>query len=116
MTTGDAHSRLVALVDELASDGELSDEDLARIADAAAAETARVRGERAWRETAHVHRTAHVDSEKKHDAVCHDCGRALISDVGTERILVCPKLHGRRPAEMVPTTKNGAVECGQPES
>ena len=46
-------------------------------------------------------------------SVCHDCGRSLINDKGTERILLCPKLHGLRPPELRPTLFDGAVECGQ---
>ena len=67
---------------------------------------------RRWRETAHLHETTHEGE----NAICHDCRRGLISDAGTERILVCPKLHGRRPAELLPSKPNGAAECGQPES
>ena len=44
--------------------------------------------------------------------VCHDCGRALVSDAGTMPILVCPSLHGRRPPHLVPGP-GGAVECGR---
>jgi len=49
-------------------------------------------------------------------SVCHDCGRSLINDVGTERLLLCPKLHGRRPPSLRPKLFDGAVECGQPDS
>lgn len=47
-------------------------------------------------------------------AICHDCGRALITDTVHDRILICPRLHRVRPGEFVPKHKDGAVECGRP--
>jgi hypothetical protein len=57
------------------------------------------------------------DPESVHadDVVCHDCGRELVADVTYERVLVCQKVHGHRPTEMVPKNPDGAVECGQKE-
>lgn len=46
--------------------------------------------------------------------ICHDCGGQLVADSTHQRILVCAKLHGRRPPELVPAHPDGAVECGQP--
>ena len=112
----DARATLRALADELAADGDLSDEDIGRIAAAAAVTAERVLAERSALEQAHVHPTSHRTTEKADDAICHDCRRPLVSDVGTERILVCPTLHGLRPAGLRPSTKHGAVECGQAES
>lgn len=44
--------------------------------------------------------------------VCHDCGRELMADVYYQRILVCQRVHGHRPTELVPKHSDGAVECG----
>lgn len=45
---------------------------------------------------------------------CHDCNQELVSDRGSGRILVCPRVHGSRPAGMLPKHRDGAVECGLP--
>lgn len=118
---GAAGMALGELMRELAADGELDDADLARIADAAARERGRITSERTAAERAHVHDEPHVsvvttgaDGVEEVDAsgvVCHDCQRALVSDAGSLRILVCPTLHNRRPSQLVPVA-DGAVECG----
>lgn len=75
-----------------------------RVVAAAVAERDRAEKEDRWRQVAHV-----CDA---HDGLlCCDCGRALVSDSGTERIMVCPKLHGVRPAEL--RADDAPVECGQ---
>lgn len=146
----DVRGSVRLLVEQLMADGELDDEDLARIAEATAAARRLIGEEKAWRETAHVHDVPHVSvvtldevalkaylAAPEHrmgangrremvppaervpeltDAsgmVCHDCGRALVSDRGSIRILVCPSLHGRRPPELI-AVRDGAVECGRP--
>lgn len=133
---------LQALIAELAADGDLSPDDLARIHDAARAAHADVKAEQDWRSTAHVHDVAHApivsfdadelkayladggDPDKAGDflgelvdasgVICHDCQRELVSDKGDRRLLVCSRLHGRRPGELVPEHPDGAVECGRP--
>lgn len=114
--------RLATLVAELAADGELSDADLAAIHDAAVSQTLAIKDAAAWREKAHLHEEPHVpvitldaDGGEETDASgvrCHDCGRDLVSDAGTARILVCPTIHGRRPADLEPADPDHAVECG----
>ena len=72
--------------------------------------------------TAHAHQAGTAVSSQGHDpesvdasgVICHDCKQYLLSDAGSERILVCPRVHGHRPAGMVPKHADGAVECGQP--
>lgn len=118
----DPRGALVHLANELAMDGDLSDDDLAIIADAAAAMRGRIVAERTVAERAHVVDTPHRvvvttadDGTETVDAsgmVCGDCGRELVSDVGTSRILVCPRVHGRRPHALRPTDPDGAVHCG----
>lgn len=122
---------LAALIEQLAEDGEIDEDDVARIHAAAATEHATVKAEKAWRETAHVHDVPHrptitrrpvadlaeadwpeeVDAS---DVICHDCRRELIADRDIARVLICPKLHSRRPGELKPGDPDGAVECGQP--
>lgn len=111
------------LVDELMADGSLDDDDLARIAAATAAERARVLDDKAAGETVHLHDVPHVaivtvdeTGDETVDASgvrCCDCGRDLVSDAGSFRILVCPRIHGRRPPAMRPPDPDGAVECGR---
>jgi rRNA maturation endonuclease Nob1 len=121
--------RLTTLTAELAADGELSDTDLKLIADAAEAMAAAIVDARNlsafWQEHAHVHKVAHrpkltVTHPKDSDPletvdvsgfVCHDCGRGLINDTGTEPLLICPQVAGWRPAGLVPEPAY-AVECG----
>lgn len=125
-----AEATLPDLVRLLMADGDLSEDDLLRIRDATMRERALIGQEQAWRETAHAHDEPHrsvvtaIPTEglpedqwpEEVDAsglVCHDCGRDLVSDRGSIRILVCPSLHGRRPAELAPADPDGAVECGR---
>lgn len=114
--------RLASLVSELTADGDLSDDDLVAVHDAAVRE-AKLRQEASrWRQTAHIHDVPHVPSVTVHDdgseevdasdVQCHDCGSHLVADVGTVRYLVCPSLHGRRPQELEPKG-DAAVECGR---
>lgn len=127
----DTKAALLELAHALVADQELADADLRRIAVAIATEHRRIGEERAWATTAHVHAELHrpvvtlvpfdeggrsgVREETDASAmVCHDCGRALVSDVGSRRILVCPSLHGRRPAALVPEDPDQAIECGRP--
>lgn len=121
---------LIALAHALTQDETMEDADLARIAAAADREHARIVSERSWAATAHVCEVPHapVITTEAFDeggrsgerevvdasgVVCHDCGRALVSDVGTEPVLVCPSLHGRRPRELA-VGPGQAVECGRP--
>lgn len=144
----DPRTALAELVEKLSADGDLSEDDLRLIHDAAVAQVNVIVEARAWAEHAHVHEAPHlpvvtleeealkaylaapeyrdVDGEQvmvppqervpeQVDAsavVCHDCGRALVSDAGTLPILVCPTLHGRRPLHLVPGAGE-AVECGR---
>ena len=146
----DVRTALSDLVEKLSADGDLSDEDLALIHDAAVAQATAVQEAKRWAELAHVHDEPHrpvvtLDGDAllaylaapdftegpdgalgmvppdqrvpEHvDAsgvICHDCGRDLVADAGTTRVLVCPSLHGRRPGDMVPTDPDGALECGR---
>ena len=119
---GESAASLRFLIDELMADGTLDDDDLATIAQATAAAREKVAADKAWAETAHVHdephRTEVTVDEHGHEDVdasgvtCCDCGRALVSDAGSLRILVCPRLHGRR-GSLRPTDPDGAVECGR---
>ena len=97
------------------ADPDLTDDDHRRVDDHLAAVVERIKTEKRWRTTAHVHAAVHIsDDDPDLDTfICHDCGRGLVSDAGTERLLICPKLHGRRPPELR-STGDGAVECGQP--
>lgn len=121
---------LLELAHALVADPTLDDADLQRIATGIAAEYRRIAAEHAWAETAHIHAEPHrpvvtlvpfaeggrSGEREETDAsamVCHDCGRALVSDVGSTRILVCPSLHGRRPAALRPDDPDHAVECGR---
>lgn len=127
---GEAGMALSSLIEELMADGTLDDADLARIADATARERGRIADEKGWAETAHVCDAEHaavvtaIPTEglpedqwpEEVDASglrCHDCGRELVSDAGSIRILVCPRLHGRR-GQLRPEDEHGAVECGRP--
>lgn len=115
---------LVHLANTLTVDADLDDDDIARIEQAASRERDRIAGEKAWRERARVVETPHRpivtvadDGAEEVDAsgmVCDDCGRGLVSDAGSERILVCPRIHGRRPRELRPKDPDGAVCCGGP--
>ena len=126
----DTRGALLELAHVLVADPELTDADLQRIGVAIGAEHRRITDERARAETAHLHAEPHVPAttlvpydeggrkgeREEVDAsgvVCHDCGRALVSDVGSRRILVCPTLHARRPAALVPDDADHAVECGR---
>ena len=119
---GDIRGDLMQLAAELAADGDLSDADLAAIANATLAARQRIDAERTIAERAHIVDTPHVpvvtvdeDGDEHVDASgvrCDDCGRELVSDVGSVRILVCPRVHGKRPAALVPTDRDGAVCCG----
>jgi hypothetical protein len=116
---------LSALVKQLSTDADLDDADLARIHDAAVDQARVIQAEKAWAQTAHLHDVSHapivtVDADGAEDVdasphVCHDCRRQLVADVLDERTLVCPKLHGRCPRDLVPG-KDAAVECGQPDA
>lgn len=118
----DARGSLVHLVNTLAADGELDAADLARIEAAIGAERRRIDEERHWRERARVVDEPHEpvvtilpDGSEDVDVsrvVCDDCGRGLIADAGSEPVLVCPRLHGRRPRDLRPTHPTGAVCCG----
>lgn len=128
----DAGEALLKLAATVVADDALGQVEMGRIHDAAVAEAVLIQGEQAWAETAHVHHKAHVsitttapafkgqpkdEQPESVDAsgfVCHDCGRALIADVGLERILVCPRLHGRRPRSLALKGDHDAVECGRP--
>ena len=117
----DIRASLADLVARLSADGDLDDLDLALIHDAAVAEAnARQQAKKAT-ERAHIHDVPHrpvitvynwgedVDAS---GIVCHDCGRELVSDAGTTRVLVCPRIHGNRSPTMLPDDPDGAVECG----
>lgn len=123
-----AKDQLRDIVGRMASDPDLSDEDLVAVANAAAREANHRKAIARWRETAHVHDAPHApivtpiptegleEKDWPEDVdvsgvVCHDCGRHLQADVGTVRYLVCPSLHGRRPQELEPKG-DAAVECG----
>lgn len=130
--------QLRSLVEEVINQDDFTDDHVQRVHDHARAAAEHIRAELDWLKTAHVHNTAHVYRQKlirtpvgtdkdgnplfvenlvddpKSTHRCHDCGRMLINDAGTEPLLICPKLHGRRPPSMKPTKANGAVECGQP--
>jgi hypothetical protein len=115
------------LADQIERDVDLDDSERLLIHNAAVAMAQHIQHEKEWRASAHVHDVSHVNPadglsdeealalEEPSSLVCHDCGRGLIGDAGTERLLTCPKLHGRRPAELVPSDPDGAVECGQPD-
>ena len=104
-----------AFVGEVLQQEDFSDEHIDRIHAHARSVAEHIRAELDWAKTAHVHNTVHSFREDpaKDTFRCHDCGRALINDVGTEPLLVCPKLQGRRPPLLRPKKANGAVECGQ---
>ena len=127
----DIRADMLELVHALVADEALEDADLQRICVAIGLEYRAIGAERAWAETAHVHAEPHrpvttlvafdeggrSGEREETDAsgvVCHDCSRALVSDVGSQRVLVCPSLHGRRPAALVPEDPDHAVECGRP--
>jgi len=95
---------------EAITDQELDDEQQRRVLSAAHGEGLRIVSEREIEKTAHIHNVAHAADKGNH--LCHDCGRELISDIGLERILVCPQVHGRRPPGLKPTHADGVVECG----
>lgn len=118
------------LVAQLLEDGELDDMDLALIHDAMVAQATATKEAKAATSLAHVHEEPHaplvtlIPVEGLDEAqwpehvdasglVCHDCGRELVSDAGTTRVLVCPSLHGKRPQGMAPSEPDGAVECGR---
>lgn len=118
----DVRGSIIHMVNLLAADGELDDADLGRIAERIASERQRIADEKAWAERLHVVDTPHrpvtvtledgtedVDLSAMH---CGDCGRDLISDSGSERVLVCPRIHGKRPRDTRPTDPDGAVYCG----
>lgn len=152
----DPRIALAELVEKLSADGDLSEDDLRQIHDAAVAQANVIVEAKAWAEHAHVHEAPHLpvvtlekaaleaylaDPEYREVEVvgkgrerlldrvvvppeervpehvdasavmCCDCRRALVSDAGTEPILVCPTLHGRRPRHLVPGAGE-AVECG----
>ena len=119
----DPRAALAELIAKLSADGDLSDGDLRQIHDAAVAQTDAILADRRWAEAAHVHDAPHLpvitlrdDGGEDVDAsaiICHDCRRDLVSDAGTVPLLVCPTLHGRRPAALLPGP-GGAVECGRP--
>lgn len=106
---------LKTIDDELAADPEFAPADKARVTNAATAEVARIRAEKHVAQTAHACAKKHVPKTARGEVVepaaCHDCGRMLVSDAGTDRILVCPRVHGLRPKKMS-TIGDGAVECG----
>lgn len=120
---GESAATLRFLIDELMADGSLDDDDLARIAQATATERERVLDDKAATLSAHVHDVSHAPivttddaGEETVDATphrCCDCGRDLVSDAGSFRILVCPRVHGKRAPAMRPTNPDGAVECGR---
>lgn len=60
MTRGEVAGALVALVNTLMVDGDLTDDDLGRIREAAVRERKRIGAERTWAETAHVHDEPHA--------------------------------------------------------
>jgi len=122
---------LPELVDQLLEDGELDDMDLAILHDAMVSAANAANAAKDATAAAHVHDVAHrpvitrvptegldedqwPESVDASGVVCHDCGRELISDAGTTRILVCPRIHGKRPSHLAPTDPDGAVECGRP--
>lgn len=144
----DPRTALAELVAKLSEDGDLSEDDLRQIHDAAVAQTNAIVEAKAWADLAHIHDEPHlpvvtleeealkaylVDPEHREvegrremvppdervpelvDAsavICHDCHRGLVSDIGDAPLLVCPTLHGRRPAHLVPG-RGQAVECGR---
>jgi hypothetical protein len=118
----DVRGAIVHMVNLLAADGELDDADLARIAERIAAERQRIADEKSWAERMHVvdtpHRPVTVTLDDGAEDVdvsamrCGDCGRDLVSDAGSERVLVCARVHGKRRPEMRPADPDGAVYCG----
>ncbi len=111
-----AVDKLHAFVDEAASQEDFTEEHLQRIHAHAVSVAEHIRAELDWAKLAHVHDVAHAyrDDPDQNTFRCHDCGRGLINDAGTEPLLVCPKLQGRRPPALRPSKATGAVECGQP--
>lgn len=116
---------LKTLDDELTADPAFKAPEKARVLAAAVAETERIRAELKIAKTAHLCAEEHVAAsvtfgeppdewtEVVAGATCHDCGRTLVSDAGTERVLVCPQVHGKRPKKLT-ATGDKAVECGVP--
>lgn len=113
------------LAETIDADPLADDDDRTAIIAAAAATADRRLEARRWRETAHMHDVTHApivtvrdDGGEDIDAsalVCHDCGRGLVSDEGTARVLLCPRLHGRRPMDRDPGHHvDAAIECGRP--
>jgi hypothetical protein len=102
------------LVADLERDGSLDADDLAVIARFTASAADALREAKEWANVAHVHDEPHVAAADD-GARCCDCRRELVSDAGSVRILVCPKLHNRRPPDLAPTNPDGAVECGRSE-
>lgn len=117
----DARLRVEVHPDEVMG---FSEDDLARIHDGATAALERIQAEKRVLGDAHLHEVPHdpkrdrrgaqvqFSDEEGYPAVCHDCGRDLVSDRGEGRLLVCPKLHAL-PHGLRPKLADGAVECGQ---
>lgn len=107
--------RLHTLVDEIGGREGFTDEHHRVILAHVESVADHIQSELDWEKSAHVHDVAHAwrDDPKANSFVCHDCGRALVNDMGTEPLLICPKLSGRRPPALKPKKANGAVECGQ---
>jgi hypothetical protein len=105
---------LRALADEIDADEALSSAEREAIASGASAVVTHLERVRRFRELAHVHDVPHPFAESPRPSAfyCCDCGNGLISDKGTERLLICPRLHGQRPPELRPKNPEGAVECG----
>lgn len=118
----DVRGAVVHMVNLLAADGELDDADLARIAERIASERQRIADEKSWADRMRVVETPHrpvivtlEDGAEDTDLSamrCGDCDRELISDAGSERVLVCPRIHGIRPRDVRPSDPDGAVYCG----
>jgi hypothetical protein len=118
----DVRGAIVHMVNLLAADGELDDADLARIAERIASERQRITDEKHWRDRMHVldapHRPVIVTLDDGAEDVdvsamrCGDCSRELVADSGSERVLVCPRIHGKRPPGIRPSDPDGAVYCG----
>lgn len=118
----DPRGALVHLANDVAADRAVPEDDVRAIVAAAVGTRQRLEEERTIAERAHVVDTPHrpvvtvgEDGAEQVDAsamVCADCGRWLVSDAGSSRILVCPRVHGRRPPDLRPTDPDGAVLCG----
>lgn len=109
--------RLHAFAAQVENDPDLDDDDRVAIHDAAVGMAQRIQRLKALRDTAHIHEVKHIFNEDpaKDSFRCHDCRRALVSDAGTERLLVCPQVHGFFAGSMRPKNPDGAVECGMKE-